>query len=94
MNNQQYLDRPDKDGTKEAHPAWWRGHNTAFYNTLNVYKEIISGEDNGDGIKLNQDLEKTRRVFLSWKAFLEELSSKSTNYMAKHAKKLLKESKC
>jgi hypothetical protein len=56
---QQYLDSPEKDGTKQAHPAWWRGHNVAYANTLKIFTDIILDQADIGQMFKDPNLEKT-----------------------------------
>lgn len=43
------IDYPDADGTDDAHPAWWRGHQQAALVFCQLMNEILDGKDDGRG---------------------------------------------
>jgi hypothetical protein len=53
-------DIKDDDGTYEAHPAWWRGFNTA----LEAIEDVLSGHDIGTGPTKPIELHQTRAKVL------------------------------
>jgi len=56
-----YLDRPEDDNTHNAHPAWKRGKIAGILETLAIFKDVITGEDNGSGTINSPEIEKIRR---------------------------------
>ena len=57
-----YLDRPEDDLTKNAHPAFTRGRTKGTLDVLNIIKEIITGNDPGEGTINATEIEKVRRA--------------------------------
>lgn len=53
-------DWPEWDATDAAHPAWWRGETWSALKAAEMIKEIIAGNDNGEGV-MNEPLETMRR---------------------------------
>ena len=85
-----YLDRPEDDNTKNAHPAWKRGKIAGILETLAIFKDVITGEDNGSGTINSPEIEKIRRATVIMREALLHASDKST-YLSKPAKEALKE---
>ena len=88
---EQYLDKPEKDGTKEAHPAWWRAHHSTMNVCIDIFTGIVSGKDDKTRAFSNANLEKVRRAIWLWKETLEEMAEKNTTEVGKKAKAVLKE---
>ena len=58
-----YLDNPKMiDNSHNAHPAFKRGKIAGILETLAIFKEVITGEDNGDGTINSPEIEKIRRA--------------------------------
>jgi hypothetical protein len=56
-----YLDRPEDDNTHNAHPAWKRGKIAGILETLAIFKDVITGDDDGSGTINSPEIEKIRR---------------------------------
>ena len=56
-----YLDRPEDDNTHKAHPAWKRGKIAGILETLAIFKDVITGADDGTGTINSPEIEKIRR---------------------------------
>ena len=87
-----YMDRPEDDNTRNAHPAFNRGKIKGILETLAILRNIIIGEDNGSGTINSEEIEKIRRAVFILKDALEHASDKST-YLSKQAKEALEEAK-
>ena len=87
-----YMDRPEDDNTRNAHPAFNRGKIKGILETLAIVRNIIVGEDNGSGTINSEEIEKIRRAVFLLKDALEHASDKST-YLSKQAKEALEEEK-
>ena len=85
-----YMDRPEDDNTKNAHPAWSRGKIAGILETLAIFKEVITGQDNGSGTINSPEIEKIRRATVIMREALVHASDKST-YLSKPAKEALNE---
>tara|TARA_R110002020_G_scaffold3293_7_gene14945 strand:+ start:423 stop:740 length:318 start_codon:yes stop_codon:yes gene_type:complete len=85
-----YMDRPEDDNTKNAHPAWSRGKIAGILETLAIFKDVITGQDNGSGTINSPEIEKIRRATVIMREALVHASDKST-YLSKPAKEALKE---
>ena len=85
-----YMDRPEDDNTKNAHPAWSRGKIAGILETLAIFKEVITGQDNGSGTINSPEIEKIRRATVIMREALKHASDKST-YLSKPAKEALEE---
>ena len=85
-----YMDRPEDDNTRNAHPAFNRGKIKGILETLAIIRNIIVGEDNGSGTINSEEIEKIRRAVFLLKDALEHASDKST-YLSKQAKEALAE---
>ena len=85
-----YMDRPEDDNTKNAHPAWSRGKIAGILETLAIFKEVITGQDNGSGTINSPEIEKIRRATVIMREALVHASDKST-YLSKPAKEALLE---
>ena len=85
-----YLDRPEDDNTHSSHPAWKRGKVAGILETLAIFKEVITGEDNGSGTINSPEIEKIRRATFLMREALVHASDKST-YLSKPAKEALDE---
>ncbi len=87
-----YIDRPEDDNTRNAHPAFNRGKAKGILETLAIVKNIITGEDDGSGTINSPEIEKIRRSVFLMRDALEHASGKST-YLSKPAKEALNEAK-
>ena len=85
-----YMDRPEDDNTKNAHPAWSRGKIAGILETLAIFKDVITGQDNGSGTINSPEIEKIRRATVIMREALVHASDKST-YLSKPAKEALNE---
>tara|TARA_R100001594_G_C3835865_1_gene214543 strand:+ start:111 stop:422 length:312 start_codon:yes stop_codon:yes gene_type:complete len=85
-----YMDRPEDDNTRNAHPAFNRGKIKGILETLAIVRNIIVGEDNGSGSINSEEIEKIRRAVFILKEALDHASDKST-YLSKQAKEALAE---
>tara|TARA_R110002051_G_scaffold229390_1_gene291398 strand:+ start:177 stop:494 length:318 start_codon:yes stop_codon:yes gene_type:complete len=85
-----YMDRPEDDNTKNAHPAWSRGKIAGILETLAIFKDVITGQDNGSGTINSPEIEKIRRATVIMREALKHASDKST-YLSKPAKEALEE---
>jgi hypothetical protein len=85
-----YLDRPQDDNTKNAHPAFNRGKIKGILETLAILRNIIIGSDDGSGTINSPEIEKIRRAVFLLKDALDHASDKST-YLSKQAKQALEE---
>ena len=85
-----YLDRPEDDNSHNAHPAWKRGKVAGILETLAIFKEVITGQDNGSGTINSPEIEKIRRATVIMREALVHASDKST-YLSKPAKEALEE---
>ena len=69
-----YIDRVEDDNTHNAHPAFKRGKIQGILETLAIFKEIITGEDDGSGTINSPEIEKIRRsTFLMREALVHAL---------------------
>ena len=82
--SEQYLDRPQDDGTRNAHPSYWRGRARGSAEILQIIKRIATGEDPGEGQSNSEVVEAARQIILTYKNTLTHASKKST-YLAKQA---------
>ena len=85
-----YMDRPEDDNTRNAHPAFNRGKIKGILETLAIMRNIIVGADDGSGTINSPEIEKIRRAVFLLKDALDHASDKST-YLSKQAKQALKE---
>ena len=85
-----YMDKPEDDNTKNAHPAFNRGKARGILETLAIIKKVITGEDNGSGTINSHEVEKIRRSIFIMREALDHASDKST-YLSKPAKEALNE---
>ena len=85
-----YLDNPQDDNSHKAHPAFNRGKIAGILETLAIFKEVITGEDNGSGTINSPEIEKIRRATVIMREALTHASDKST-YLSKPAKEALDE---
>ena len=85
-----YMDRPEDDNSHHAHPAWKRGKIAGILETLAIFKEVITGQDNGSGTINSPEIEKIRRATVIMREALVHASDKST-YLSKPAKEALEE---
>jgi hypothetical protein len=60
----EYLDKPEKDETPQAHPAYWRGKSRGINDVLRIIDNVINGSDNGTGSNNHPGIEATRRSLL------------------------------
>lgn len=73
----EYLDRPLHDGTRNAHPAYWRGKAQGINDVLKIVSDVMLGHDNGSGVNNNPTIENMRRALLTWRAELDKITEKS-----------------
>ena len=85
-----YLDRPQDDNTHNAHPAFKRGKIAGILETLAIFKDVITGSDDGSGTINSPEIEKIRRSIFLMRDTLAHASDKST-YLSKQAKEALNE---
>ena len=85
-----YMDRPEDDNTRNAHPAFNRGKIKGILETLAILRNIIIGKDDGSGTINSEEIEKIRRAVFILKDALDHASDKST-YLSKQAKEALAE---
>ena len=85
-----YLDRPQDDNTRNAHPAFNRGNARGILETLSIIGDVIVGKDNGSGSINSTEIEKIRRAVFIMRESLVHASDKST-YLSKPAKEALTE---
>ena len=85
-----YIDRVEDDNTQNAHPAFKRGKIAGILETLAIFKEVITGEDDGSGTVNSPEIEKIRRSTFLMRDALVHASDKST-YLSKPAKEALDE---
>ena len=85
-----YMDRPEDDNTRNAHPAFNRGKIKGILETLAILRNVITGDDNGSGTINSEEIEKIRRAVFILKDALDHASDKST-YLSKQAKEALAE---
>ena len=85
-----YMDRPEDDNSRNAHPAYNRGKIAGILETLAIFKETITGEDDGSGTINSPEIEKIRRATVIMREALIHASDKST-YLSKPAKEALDE---
>jgi hypothetical protein len=55
----------ERDGTDNAHPAWWRGHIDGARGTTARLAEVLDGKDTGAGVLGTPEIEKLRRRLLN-----------------------------
>tara|TARA_R110001583_G_C5404062_1_gene386072 strand:- start:91 stop:411 length:321 start_codon:yes stop_codon:yes gene_type:complete len=87
-----YLDRPEDDNTQNAHPSFVRGRMKGTMDTLDIIRNIITGDDPGEGTINAGEVEKIRRAVFVMRDALVHASDKST-YLSKQAKEALDEAK-
>jgi hypothetical protein len=63
----EYLDQPEFDDTRRAHPAYWRGKAKGLEAILSIVSDIMLGNDDGSGTNNNNDVEAMRRGLLTWR---------------------------
>ena len=85
-----YIDRAEDDNTHNAHPAFKRGKIAGILETLAIFKEVITGEDDGSGTINSPEIEKIRRSTFLMREALVDASDKSTSF-SKPAKEALHE---
>ena len=71
-----YMDRPEDDNSRNAHPAYSRGKVAGILETLAIFKEVITGEDNGSGTINSPEIEKIRRATVIIREALIESSAR------------------
>ena len=71
-----YLDNPQDDNSQKAHPAFNRGKIAGILETLAIFKEVITGEDNGSGTINSPEIEKIRRATVIMREALQHASDK------------------
>ena len=84
-----YLDRPEDDLTKNAHPSFRRGRTKGTLDVLTIIKEIITGSDPGDGTINAVEIEKIRRAVFILREALLACSDQRNSELAKPAKEAL-----
>ena len=68
-----YIDRPQDDNTKHAHPAFQRGAAKGTLDVLDILRGVITGEDDGSGTCNAAEIEKIRRaVYIMRQALLNK----------------------
>ena len=90
--SESYLDRPQDDNTRNAHPAFKRGKIDGVRTVLLILKNVINGEDNGDGEIASPQVEAIRKAIFTYRNTLQHASDKST-YLSKQAAESLDEAK-
>tara|TARA_R110002020_G_scaffold297641_1_gene513421 strand:- start:439 stop:756 length:318 start_codon:yes stop_codon:yes gene_type:complete len=85
-----YMDRPQDDNSHNAHPAFKRGKIAGILETLAIFKEVITGEDDGSGTINSPEIEKIRRATFLMREALISASDKPTS-LSKPAKEALEE---
>ena len=88
-----YMDRPEDDNTRNAHPAFNRGKIQGILETLAILKDVITGADNGSGKINSSEIEKIRRSVFLLRNALAHASDKSTYLQNKQKKRLMKQLK-
>lgn len=84
-----YLDRPQDDNTRKAHPAFKRGKITGVAAMLKMVKDIVEGVDTGEGKNNSPQVEAVRRAILEYKEALTKKESKSSDKALEKAKSLV-----
>jgi hypothetical protein len=74
-----YLDRPEDDNTHNAHPAWKRGKIAGILETLAIFKDVITGDDNGSGTINSPEIEKIRRSIVIMREALQKSEKGGTS---------------
>jgi len=74
-----YLDRPEDDNTHNAHPAWKRGKIAGILETLAIFKDVITGADDGTGTINSPEIEKIRRSIVIMREALEKPGKQGTS---------------
>ena len=74
-----YLDRPEDDNTHKAHPAWKRGKIAGILETLAIFKDVITGADDGTGTINSPEIEKIRRSIVIMREALEKPGKQGTS---------------
>lgn len=54
----------ERDGTDNAHPAWWRGHVDGARGMTARLAEVLDGKDTGAGVLGTPEIEEVRRRML------------------------------
>ena len=80
-----YLDRPEDDNTHNAHPAWKRGKIAGILETLAIFKDVITGADDGSGTINSPEIEKIRRSIVIMREALQDEKSGGTNIETQNA---------
>jgi hypothetical protein len=75
----EYLDKPDKDNSPLAHPAFWRGKISGIKEMLSIVSDIMLDKDNGSGSNNNADIENMRRALISWREDLRTFHEKKVD---------------
>ena len=73
----EYLDKPNLDGTPQAHPAYWRGKSRGINDILKIVSDVMLGKDNGTGANNHKDIENMRRALLAWRDEINNSSATS-----------------
>lgn len=68
----EYLDQPELDDTRRAHPAFWRGKASGIEAVLRIVSDIMLGHDDGSGTNNQPDVESMRRGLLAWRAEVDK----------------------
>tara|TARA_R100001163_G_scaffold64710_1_gene59619 strand:+ start:724 stop:1026 length:303 start_codon:yes stop_codon:yes gene_type:complete len=74
-----YLDRPEDDNTHNAHPAWKRGKIAGILETLAIFKNVITGADDGSGTINSPEIEKIRRSIVIMREALQKSGKQGTS---------------
>ena len=83
-----YLDRPEDDNTQNAHPSFVRGRMKGTMDTLDVLRNVITGDDPGEGIINAGEVEKIRRAVFVMRDALHASDSKQAKEALDEAKRL------
>lgn len=75
----EYLDKPLQDGTRNSHPAYWRGKSAGISETLKIVSDIMLGHDNGSGVNNNKDIELMRQSLLTWRDNIDKNNLKKVD---------------
>jgi hypothetical protein len=73
-------------------PDFIQGQKDGLVGTALVMLRIVDGTDKGDKTVANKELEKIRRVFLSWRDFIIETNN-TAGPRQKRAQEILQESR-
>lgn len=67
----EYLDQPEHDNSRRAHPAFWRGKHDGISSVLEIISNIMMGHDDGSGVNNHAGIESMRRGILAWKEVVD-----------------------